>query len=276
MGRLGQTYFLSSESVALDSLNASLLRDVKPGELIEFVPESSEPICEQIMKPNPKFCAFEFNYGASRASVIEGKSVDEFRKEMGRKVFEFYRDQITKPGKVFPSPDSGRGVALGFAQASGFEYDEVVIKNPNAKRTFLIPNKDVREFEASVKFSVVKKAVEDQILYDGEDSTVRGTVAKQNAKALRRAGAKEIYLVLGSPPLTSTCPDYIHEGLKTFIASKYQGKDVKEIGRCVAKEIGFDGVFYPTLDMEVEALGIPKEHLCLACFTGKYPFEITS
>jgi len=273
IGRLGKTYLLSSESVAFNSLNANLLRDVKPGEFIEFSLDS-EPKFEQLLKPELKLCAFEFNYIANRGSIIEGKSVDEFRKEMGRKIYELYKDEIKK-GKVVPSPDSGRGVGLGFAQASGFEYDEALIKNPYSKRTFLIPDKKVREFETSLKFNIVKSAVKDQILYPAEDSIVRGTVSEENTKSFKRAGAKEIHYIVSAPPLIATCLDYNHEGPKSFIASKCKGKNVKEIGRCVAKELGMDSVLYPTIEMEVEAIGIPRKNLCLACFDGNYPVKIT-
>jgi amidophosphoribosyltransferase len=275
IGRIGKTYLVSSESVAFNSLNAELLRDVKPGEFIEFNPSDSEPNSEQLLEPKPKHCAFEYIYYANRASIIEGKSVDEFRKEMGRKIYEFYKHFIKNKGKVIPSRDSGVGVGLGFAQASGFEYDEAIIKNPYSKRTFIIPDKKIREFETSLKFIIIKGAVENQILFITEDSIVRGTVSKENTKSSKKAGAEEIHYVVSAPPLIATCPDYIHEGPKSFIASKYRGKSIQEIGRCVAKEIGANSVMYPTVDMIIEAIGLPKENLCLACFTGKYPVEIT-
>lgn len=273
IGKLGKTYLVSSESVAFNSLNAELLRDVKPGEFIEFNPEDSEPKSEQLLEPKPKHCAFEYVYYANRASIIEGKSVDEFRKEMGRKIYELYKHLIKNKGKVVPSRDSGVGVGLGFAQASGFEYDEAMIKNPYSKRTFIIPDKKVREFEASLKFIIIKSAVKNQILFITEDSIVRGTVSKANTRSSKKAGAKEIHYVVSAPPLIATCPDYFYEGPKSFIASKFKGKTIQEIGSCVAKELGADSVMYPTVDMIVEAIGLPKENLCLACFTGKYPFE---
>jgi len=274
IGRIGKTYIVSSESVALNSLNAELLRDVKPGELIEFNQEDTEPQFKQLLEPKPKHCIFEYIYYASRASIMEGKGVDEFRKEIGRKIYEFYKNSIKNKGKVIPSRDSGVGVALGFTQASGFEYDEAMIKNPYSKRTFIIPDKRIREFETSLKFIIVKSAVKDQIIFIAEDSIVRGTVSKENTLSSKKAGAKEIHYIVSAPPLIATCPDYLYEGPKSFIASNYIGKNVQEIGECVAKEIGADSVMYPTIDMVVKAIGLPRENLCLACFTGEYPFEV--
>jgi amidophosphoribosyltransferase len=148
-----------------------------------------------------------------------------------------------------------------------------MIKNPYSKRTFIIPDKDVRSFEASLKFVMVKSAIKNQVLFIAEDSIVRGTVSKENTKSSRKAGAKEIHYIVSSPPLIATCMDLIHEGPKSFVASKYKGS-VQEIGRCVAEEIGADSVMYPTIDMLIEVIGAPKENFCLACFTGEYPFKI--
>ncbi len=275
IGRLGRTYLLSSESVAFNTLNAELLRDVKPGEFIEFDPEDPEPKFEQLLKPEPKHCAFEYVYYASRASVIEGRSVDRFRKEMGRKIYEFYKKDGIKKGKVVPSPNSGRGVGLGFAQASGWVYDESIMRNVFSIRTFISPNELFRESETDIKFIMIKDSITDQIIIITEDSIMRSTVSRQNTKACRRVGAKEVHYVVSSPPSIATCPDYIYEGHKTFIASKYnKEKNVKEIGKCVAKEIGADSVMYPTINMLVEAIGKPRKELCLGCFTGEYPFKI--
>ena len=278
IGKIGNTYVLSSESVAFTgSLKGELLRDVKPGEFIEFDPNNLEFKSEQLLEPKPKHCSFEFNYYANRPSIIQGRSVDHFRKEIGRKLFERYKHLIKWNGKVVPVPESGKGVSLGFAEASGLLYDEVIIKNPYAKRTFIIPDEQLRFFETSVKYSIVEGAVEDQILYIGDDSIVRGTETRYLTILLKEiGGAKEVHYVIGTPPCITTCQDFLKEGPTSFIASKFRGMPIEEIGRRVAKEIGADSVWYPSLDMDVETIGLPKPDLCLACLTGDYPIEITS
>ena len=278
IGKTGNTYILSSESFAFTgSINGELVRDVRPGEIIEFNPKNLEFKSEQIIEPKPRHCAFEYNYYANRASVIEGISVDYVRREIGRKLFELHKGSINKNGKVVPVPDSGRGVSLGFAKASGMFYDEDIIKNPYAKRTFIIPDEESRLFETSIKYTVVKDAVKGQILYVGDDSQVRGTESRYITFLLKViGGAKEVHFFFGTPPCIATCQDFLKEGPKSFIASKYRGKDIQEIGRCVAKEIGADSMMYPTMDMEIETIGIPREKLCLACLDGSYPVKITS
>jgi amidophosphoribosyltransferase len=279
LGKIGNTYVLSSESVAFTgSLRGELVRDVRPGEFIEFDPNNPEFISKQLLKPTPKYCSFEWNYFANRPSIIQRISVDHFRKEMGRKIFERYKHLINIDGKVVPVPESGKGVSLGFAEASGLLYDESIIKNPYAKRTFIIPDEQLRLFETSVKYSIVEGAVEGQILYVGDDSIVRGTEANYLTTSLKKiGGAREVHYVIGTPPCIATCQDVLlEEGPRSFIASKFRGMTIEEIGRHVAREIGADSVLYPTLDMEIETLGIPRENLCLACLDGRYPVEITS
>src|SRR5262249_43254341 len=82
----GREYIIASESVALEAMGFSVLRDVAPGEAI-FVDQAGRFHARQCAD-NPVLapCIFEFVYLARPDSMIDGTSVYESRLNMGEQL----------------------------------------------------------------------------------------------------------------------------------------------------------------------------------------------
>jgi amidophosphoribosyltransferase len=270
LGRKEDTYIVASESKALDAIEAELIKDIVPGEMGVVSKKGFES--RRLHEEKPAHCSFEWVYFADPTSVIEGRSVYMVRKALGAKLAQRYADKIDVD-MVMASPDSGRGVALGFQQELSrikdrfIPYEEASIKNPGAKRTFQVEDPEERKLAARTKFHMVKDAVRGMNVAVGDDSIVRGVVFRHGmVYKLRKAGAKSVIPVISCPPLKYPC---IKDPKgKEFAAQGMEGS-VEEIGRKIAEKLDVDMVLYPTLDELREAIGVPG--LGTACFDGKYP-----
>jgi amidophosphoribosyltransferase len=218
-------------------------------------------------------CFFEWIYFADPTSIIEKKSVYEVRKELGRILARRYVDRVGGIDFVMASPDSGRGVAIGFQQELSnllgkfIPYEEAAIKNPGAKRTFQVEGEIERGLAASLKFFMNRDVVRGKKIAVGDDSIVRGTVFRDGMiRKLRRAGASEIYPVISCPPLVHACIKDPHG--TGFAAHGFDGS-LEEIGERVARKINADFVCYPSEKDMRTALGL--EDICAACVNGCFP-----
>lgn len=297
-------HFVASESFVFSHpVNAVLEGDIPPGGYFEI--SKAGMINEQLVPRQDKFCWFEYGYSSSRASVHNGVLVHWVRERVGRELFKKHRDQFRGKRLIIgPNPESGRGVTEGFINEAikqqselGMEvlYREYILKNPYAKRTYIIPDKKERELEGSLKFLTIADLVRDVLdsdaeLIEGDDSIVRGTVQRKvvdnfaanlyigdhkerDLDELKNEIRRKTHVVLGSPPLIKTCYDYLHEGNRSFIASKYAGLSADDISDAVAKELGLASVMYPSIETIVKATGLPADGFCLDCFTGKCIFD---
>ena len=270
LGKKGKTYVIASETKALDLLEAELVKDVEPGEIIVISKDGME--ARVLKKDVHAHCAFEWVYFADPTSVIEGRNVYAVRKDLGKKLARRYPLDVDL---VLASPDSGRGVAIGYHQGlcsikkAFIPFEEIFIKNPGAKRTFQVENPEERKMAARVKFFVNKEFVKGKRVAIGDDSIVRGTVLRDGMiYKLRNAGAKEIVTVISCPPLSHPCVK--DPSGKTFAAQGLTGS-VEEIGEKVAKKLNADRVCYPTIQELDEAIG--HYDTCKACFNGVYPVK---
>ncbi len=152
---------------------------------------------------------------------------------------------------------------------SGIPYNEGLIKNRFSERTFIMPTQEQRRNAVKVKLNAIKSTVKDKRVVLVDDSIVRGNTMKHIVDILRRAGAREIHVRIGSPEIIAPC--YFGVDMKTkdqFIAA---GRTTEEI----RKEIGADSLGYVSIEGLVDAIGFPPaESLCLGCLTGKYPVTI--
>jgi len=264
IGRLGDAYILASESCALDTVGAELVRDVEPGEIV--VISESGLTSRKVEAPARKGqCIFEFIYLARPDSIIDGLNVNEVRREMGRQLAREYPADVDL---VISVPDSGTAAARGYAMESGIPFEEGLMKNRYIGRTFIQPNQAMRDLAVRLKLNPVKNVLRGKRVLMVDDSIVRGTTSGKMVKMLRNAGVKEVHMCVSSPPILWPC----YYGIDTsdrdeLIAAKLPLEEIR-------KHIGADGLHYLSLEGLLEVFGSPANLFCAACFTGDYPIEV--
>jgi amidophosphoribosyltransferase len=269
LGELNGSYVLASETCALDLIEATYVRDVEPGEIV-IIDHNGLRSLRPYARVRPSYCIFEFIYFARPDSNIFGQNVYLCRKRLGRLMA---RENPLSGDLVMPFPDSGNYAALGFAEAAGLPLEMGVIRNHYVGRTFIQPSQAMRDFGVRVKLNPVRELLQGKCVILIEDSIIRGTTSRTRIETLRRAGAKELHMLVSCPPHRFPCPYGIDFSTKgELIAASHS---VEEIGRY----IGVDSLNYLSLEGLLEgATASPTDHpYCLACFNGDYPvaFEET-
>jgi len=264
IGKLDNGYVVASESVAFDAIGAEFIRDVMPGEVLEL----SKAGIRSSHYPKPKHqahCMFEWVYFARADSVMDGKLVYDVRWRIGKCLAT---DYPVEADLVIPVPDSGRTHALGYSAASGIPYTEGLIKNRYVWRTFIMPKQLVRKQDVRLKMNPIRYIVEGKRLVLVDDSIVRGNTMERIVAILKDAGAREVHVRIGCPPIIAPC--YFGIDMKTrdqFIACERTIPDI-------AKTLGADSLGYLNFERLWECIGLNKNDLCLGCLTGEYPVEI--
>lgn len=256
-------WVVASETCALDLIEADYVREIEPGEVLIFHKDKMHSIFPWPGQ-NSHFCIFEQVYFARPDSDIFGINVYKSRKRMGEILA---KEAHIDADFVMPFPDSGNYAAIGYSQASGIPLEMGVIRNHYVGRTFIQPTQSMRDFNVKVKLNPVRSFLKGKRVIIVEDSIIRGTTGKSRVRALRKAGAKEVHMVVSCPPTRHACYYGIDFPSSTqLIASK---KEVAEI----AEYLGLDSLHYLSLEGLVEATGMEKKGFCLACFDGIYPVE---
>ncbi|MBW2084598.1 MAG: amidophosphoribosyltransferase [Deltaproteobacteria bacterium] len=274
-------YIVSSESRAIQNLELEVVRDVRPGEII-LINDQGLTSCKQLDSPRRAHCAFEWAYTSSIDSVMEGRYVLEARNNLGARLAE--RDMNEggiEADVVAPVPMSGIGHALGYHMQSKINYQEVFLYNRYADRSYTLSTQVAREKMAKRKLSVLNASIKNQRIILCDDSIVRGTQIQYKVRDLKMAGAREVHVRVACPPLMYPCDFGIStRSYDELIARKYlrrgnitSMRQLDELENWVAKEIEADSVKYNSLEALVEAIGIPKEDLCLKCWNGLSPYE---
>lgn len=264
LGKLDGGYIVVSESSAIDALQGEFVRDIEPGEICEILADGYRAYPAPVQHSRA-FCMFEWVYFARPDSVLDGKEVYHVRKRIGEILAKECPADVDL---VMPIPDSGRAHAIGYAQVAGVPYEEGFMKNRFAGRTFIMPDQKERENAVSMKMIPIKSTVNGKRILIIDDSIVRGTTLKKLVAMLRGAGAKEVHVRVGSPPIIAPC--YYGVDMKSrdqFIATKHTVDEIREI-------IGADSLEYISVQGLVEAIGFKDSDLCLACVNGKYPTHI--
>ena len=266
LGRLPNGWAVASESCALDTIGAQLIRAVAPGELLSISADGvhSEQYCESPL-PGRAACSFEYIYFARPDSLIDGQLVYATRERMGE---ELAREHPVSADFVMPVPDSATPAAIGYARAAGLPYREGLVKNRYIGRTFIQPQQQQREFGVDLKFNPLPEVLRDQRIALIDDSIVRGTTTPRIVAMLRRAGAAEVHLRICAPPIRYAC----HLGVdtapeETLIANTHAVPEIREM-------VGADSLGYLSLPGLIRAIGLPGQDLCNACFHGRYPMDI--
>lgn len=263
-GEVDGGYGVFSESVAIDTLNGTLIRDVKPGEVMVFTDSGFESY-QLANEPHPAHCVFEFIYFARPDSVIDGKLVYKVRERIGR---ELAREHHVDADIVSPVPDSGITSAIGYARESGIMYLEGLMKNRYIGRTFILPGQDLRETAVRLKMNAIQDNIKGKRVVLVDDSIVRGTTSRRIIDMVRKAGASEVHARVGSPAIIAPCYLGIDMATRQELIASY--KTIKEVEGLISA----DSLGYLSIDGLMRALECDKNDMCIGCLTGEYPVEI--
>ncbi|MEO7888822.1 MAG: amidophosphoribosyltransferase [Vicinamibacterales bacterium] len=261
LGRLGNAYVISSETCALDLIDATWIRDIEPGEMLVIGPEG-----EKSLRPFPPapsaHCIFEHVYFSRPDSYVFGLSVNEVRTEFGRRLA---REQACDADVVVPIPDSGVCAATGFAEESGLPLKMGLIRNHYVGRTFIEPHQSIRHFGVRVKLNPVRSILHGRRVVLVDDSIVRGTTSRKIVKMVRAAGATEVHLRISCPPTISPCFYGVDTPRRAeLIAATHSLEEIR-------RYIGADSLGYLSVDGLLGSVGSKRGNYCTSCYTGKYP-----
>jgi amidophosphoribosyltransferase len=261
------------------------VRDVGPGEIVRLTADSME-----VLQPAFKrcqICSFLWVYYGFPASSYEGINTEEVRERNGKMMGE--ADNI-EADLVCGIPDSGVGMALGYADGAKVPYKRAVLKyTPTWPRSFTPGNQTRRDLVAKMKLIPNEALLRDQRVVFCDDSIVRGTQLRDNVREFFENGAKEVHVRISCPPLVYGCPfigftssksdlelitrqiirDF--EGDDKANLEKYSQAGTPEYERMVkeiARRLGLTSLKFSKLEDLVEAIGLPKKDICTHCFDG--------
>lgn len=263
LASFGGGYVIASETCAFDTIGAEFMRDVRPGELL--VIDKYGLTSKQVVKGRQKLDIFEFVYFARPDSLLLGKRVNDVRKNFG---LEMAKEFPIVADIVVPVPDSGIPAALGYSQATGIKLEMGLIKNRYIHRTFIRPTAQLRERDIRMKLNPIIETVKGKRVILVDDSIVRGSTVRQVIAILREAGAKEVHLLITSPPVKY--PDFY--GINTpdpneLIAGRMSNEKLRDhVGATSLNFLSYKGM--------ISATGLPASQFSGSCFTGVYPISI--
>ncbi len=264
IGKLGEAYIFTSETCALDSMGATFVRDVKPGEIV-IADENGLRSIETHCGDKGSVCVFEYVYFARPDSVIEGASVHEARLRAGKFLHE---ESPVDADVVIGVPDSGLDAALGYSRASGIPYGVGFIKNRYIGRTFIQTTQLQREASVRIKLNAVASTVKDKRVILIDDSIVRGTTSGRIVNLIREAGAKEVHVRISSPAFVAPCffgTDI--DSKENLIACQLELDQIRD-------HIGADSLAYLSVDAVKKIAVTNGSGFCTGCFTEEYPIEV--
>jgi amidophosphoribosyltransferase len=266
LGKFKNAWCVASETCAFDLIDAEYVREVEPGEMLMIDADGihSEHSFEA---KRPAVCTFEHVYFSRPDSTIYGKSVNESRHKMGK---QLAIEQPCEADLVVPVPDSGVAAAIGYANQSGMNFRQAIIRNHYVGRTFIEPQPSIRSFGVRLKLNPIKDLIRGRRIVLVDDSIVRGTTSKKIVQMVREAGATEVHMRVSCPPTVSPCyygVDTPHE--EELIAANMTVEEV-------AGYIDVDSLGYLSLEGMLEAIGIDRANSCNACWTGAYPTLIAT
>lgn len=265
LGKQGDTWVLSSESCALDTVGVEFVRDIEPGEMV--VIDGTDVKSYRFAKADKlASCIFEYIYFARPDSVIDGQSVQEARFAMGQILA---RESGFKGDIVISVPDSGTTAATGFAYESGIPFKEGLIKNRYIGRTFIQPTQKKRESSVRLKLNAIKSVVSGKEVIMVDDSIVRGTTSGKIVRMLKNAGAKAVHMCVSSPPIGYPCFYGIDTSArKELIASVKSVEEIREF-------IGADSLHFLSIEGLMQSIPeINSKAMCYACFNSAYPDDV--
>ena len=262
MGEMeGGRIVFASESCALDSVGATFVRDIEPGEIVIVDKNGVRTDRSHVGKCAKSLCVFEFIYISRPDSVVDGSSVHWARQRAGSFLA---LEHPVQADVVIGVPDSGIDAAIGYARTSGITYGIGFLKNKYIGRTFIQPTQEDRELKVRIKLNPISATVKGKRVVLVDDSIVRGTTAMRIVKLLRKAGASEVHMRSSAPPFKHPCYFGIDvDSEDNLIASKYSLEEIRE-------KLGVDSLGYLSVD-NAKKLADNTCGFCTACFDGSYP-----
>ena len=268
IGKLKDSYVLTSETCALDIIGAKFIREVENGEIIIIENNKIETI-----KPFPpkkaRPCVFEYIYFARPDSILNNKAAYEHRKNLG---IELAKESNNDGDIVVPVPDSGNAAALGFSQHLGKKFELGLIRNHYVGRTFIEPSQKIRSLGVKLKLNANQTTIKNKSVILIDDSLVRGTTSHKIVKMLYDAGAKEVHVKIACPEIKY--PDFYGVDTPTkkelLAANKTNDEICRYIGARSLKFLSLNGM-YKAIGFEKRNESYPQ--LTDHYFTGDYPVE---
>ena len=265
IGKLNDGWVIASETCALDHIGATFVREVEPGEAVMVDENGLRSIYQRKPQQARASCVFEHIYFARPDSILDGRLVYSNRMAMGA---ELAREHPVEADMVIGVPDSALAAAVGYSQESGIPYGEGLVKNRYVGRTFISPDQRLRDLGVRTKLNPLPQLIKDKRLVVVDDSIVRGTTTPHVVQLLHQGRAKEIHLRICAPPLMHPC----HLGIdmatrKELLAAN---KSVEEIRTMVQA----DSLGYLSHEGLVRAVGLERNRICMACFTGDHPIPV--
>ena len=260
-------YVVASETCALDIINAKFVRDVQPGELI-IIDRDGLHIDHYTTDTRLAICSMEYIYFARPDSIIHGVTVHNARKALGRRLAH---EHPVAADMVIGVPNSSLSAASGYAEEIGLPYEMGLIKSQYVARTFIQPTQELRERGVHLKLSAVRGVVSGKRVAVVDDSIVRGTTSRQIIKMLRDAGAKEVHMLIASPPFKFPCFYGLDISTRSeLLAAHYSVEGMRQ-------QIGADSLSFLSVAGLIEAINVPDAGdapdggLTVAYFNGDYP-----
>ncbi|HUT75727.1 MAG TPA: amidophosphoribosyltransferase [Armatimonadota bacterium] len=258
-------HVVASETCGLNVVGAEFLREIEPGEMVVMDAHGLRSV-RLAPATRPAMCVFEFIYFARPDSHIYGMLLHEARRRMGHRLAA---EHPVEADLVIPVPDTGWPAAIGFAEASGIPFGQALIKNRYIARTFIQPDQRQRELGVRLKLTVMREVVAGKRVVVVDDSIVRGTTKRELVSLIRRAGASEIHVRIAAPPYRYPC----FYGVDTSDRSELLAARLEAVDD-IRRVIGADTLGYQTVEGLLDAIGLPRERFCLACFNGDYPIAV--
>jgi amidophosphoribosyltransferase len=278
---------VTSETIAFNNLGFKIVKYLQPGEII-LLGDSGMESKRKGNKTN-QICAFLWIYTGFPASSYEGITVETVREKCGRFLA---KDDKEKADMAAGVPDSGTTHAIGYAMESKIPFRRPLVKyTPAFDHSYTPPSQETRDLIAKMKLIPIQEIIKGKRIVICDDSIVRGTQFKNfTIQKLKECGVKEIHLRIACPPLMFPCKfnfstRSIHELAARRAIKAIEGKDLKEVGayidegcpkyrkmvEWITKDLGATTLKYQRLNDMVKAIGLPKEELCLYCWTGREP-----
>ncbi len=269
IGKLNKSYILSSETCALDIIGAKFVREVENGEIVIISNnglESIKPFQQKKARP----CIFEYIYFSRPDSIINNKSVYEYRKQLG---FQLAKESYIETDIIVPVPDSGIAAAIGYSENCKIKYELGLIRNHYIGRTFIEPSQKIRRLGVRLKHNPNKSLIKNKSITLIDDSIVRGTTSTKIVKMIYEAGAKEIHLRIACPPIKY--PDFYGvdtPNKKDLLAANHTIEEIRKI-------IDVKTLSFLSVDGLYKAMGHEKRNSIYPqftdhYFTGEYPVKL--
>jgi amidophosphoribosyltransferase len=285
------TFVVASEPSSFDLIDAEYVRDIDPGEMVVIDQHGVRSVFPFAHKPRHT-CIFEYVYFARPDSNIDGVSVYEARKNLGRALA---REHGVKADVVIPVPDSGVPATIGYSEESKLPFELGLVRSHYVGRTFIEPRQSIRHFGVRLKLNPISAILKGKVVVVVDDSIVRGTTSRKIVKMLRDAGAKEVHMRISSPPTKWPC----YYGIDTptrgeLIASSHS---IEEINQYITSDtlayLSLDSMVRSVVSARTETTGrstkrtlpmageqpgdssLDKSSFCTACWTGEYPIKFT-